>query len=313
MYKRDRARKLQLLRQKQMASQQSRPQCQIGSEVVGSISAPGAGSSLPYSPSATPGTPLYGSPGGGGGGNGVQIKQELIQIPQLSSSTSSPDSSPSPLSGSGPCGGGAGGQLVNGPVNAPAIAVIHSSPPPGTPHHHPHHQQHHPHPQTQAQAPSEHHKMSWTPHTPTTPTSSTPSPLTASPKAFQYESTAGAQGTAASASNASNGGGGGGSPAVGTIMSKVPSLIREIQTTVMDDKEWQNQLFSLLQNQTYNQCEVDLFELMCKVLDQSLFAQVDWARNSLFFKDLKVRNVIHRFISLPVNERRTSSTTLLSG
>ena len=36
------------------------------------------------------------------------------------------------------------------------------------------------------------------------------------------------------------------------------------------------------------QVEVDLFELMCKVLDQNLFAQVDWARNSIFFKELKV-------------------------
>ena len=34
--------------------------------------------------------------------------------------------------------------------------------------------------------------------------------------------------------------------------------------------------------------EVDLFELMCKVLDQNLFAQVDWARNSYYFKELKV-------------------------
>ena len=40
---------------------------------------------------------------------------------------------------------------------------------------------------------------------------------------------------------------------------------------------------------TYNQCEVDLFELLCKVLDQNLFTQVDWARNSYYFKDLKVR------------------------
>ena len=36
------------------------------------------------------------------------------------------------------------------------------------------------------------------------------------------------------------------------------------------------------------QVEVDLFELMCKVLDQNLFAQVDWARNSFYFKELKV-------------------------
>jgi nuclear receptor subfamily 5 group A protein 3 len=34
--------------------------------------------------------------------------------------------------------------------------------------------------------------------------------------------------------------------------------------------------------------EVDLFELLCKVLDQNLFAQVDWARNSYYFKELKV-------------------------
>merc|ERR1712106_934487 len=46
--------------------------------------------------------------------------------------------------------------------------------------------------------------------------------------------------------------------------------------------------YTLLQNQTFNQVEVDLFELMCKVLDQNLFAQVDWARNSYYFKELKV-------------------------
>ena len=38
--------------------------------------------------------------------------------------------------------------------------------------------------------------------------------------------------------------------------------------------------------------EVDLFELMCKVLDQNLFAQVDWARNSYYFKELKVGDLV---------------------
>lgn len=71
------------------------------------------------------------------------------------------------------------------------------------------------------------------------------------------------------------------------VGSKMPPLIRDLLTS-LDDKEWQHSLFNLLQNQTYNQCEVDLFELLCKVLDQNLFAQVDWARNSIFFKDLKV-------------------------
>lgn len=57
------------------------------------------------------------------------------------------------------------------------------------------------------------------------------------------------------------------------VGSKMPPLIRDLLTS-LDDKEWQHSLFNLLQNQTYNQCEVDLFELLCKVLDQNLFAQV---------------------------------------
>lgn len=64
-------------------------------------------------------------------------------------------------------------------------------------------------------------------------------------------------------------------------------MIRDFVQTI-DDREWQAQLFDLLQKQSYNQVEVDLFELMCKVLDQNLFSQVDWARNTVFFKDLKV-------------------------
>jgi len=70
-------------------------------------------------------------------------------------------------------------------------------------------------------------------------------------------------------------------------MGRMPAPIREFLST-LDDKEWQTSLYTLLQNQTFNQVEVDLFELMCKVLDQNLFAQVDWARNSYYFKELKV-------------------------
>lgn len=79
-------------------------------------------------------------------------------------------------------------------------------------------------------------------------------------------------------------------PAPTSAAGKVSPMIRDFVQSV-DDREWQNSLYSLLQNQTYNQCEVDLFELMCKVLDQNLFSQVDWARNSVFFKDLKVSRV----------------------
>ncbi|KAF0301441.1 Nuclear hormone receptor FTZ-F1 [Amphibalanus amphitrite] len=75
----------------------------------------------------------------------------------------------------------------------------------------------------------------------------------------------------------------------GAGRTDVPTIIRELVAS-LDDREWQQQLFRLLQTQTYNQCEVDLFELLCKVLDTNLFTQVDWARNSVFFKDLRVED-----------------------
>ncbi|PIK49040.1 putative nuclear receptor subfamily 5 group A member 2 isoform X3 [Apostichopus japonicus] len=34
----------------------------------------------------------------------------------------------------------------------------------------------------------------------------------------------------------------------------------------------------------------DLFSMICKLADQTLFAFVDWARNSVFFKELKVED-----------------------
>lgn len=72
----------------------------------------------------------------------------------------------------------------------------------------------------------------------------------------------------------------------------LPFVIQELQLTAPNDKEWQSNLFSLLNEHTYNQCEVDLFDLMCKVIEKNLFAQVDWARNSIFFKELKVSDSI---------------------
>ena len=97
------------------------------------------------------------------------------------------------------------------------------------------------------------------------------------PQDFQF----GSSGSSTALSNTAGGSGSGGSS------GKVPPLIREFLSS-LDDKEWQAELYKLLQNQTFNQVEVDLFELLCKVLDHNLFAQVDWARNSYYFKELKV-------------------------
>jgi len=80
---------------------------------------------------------------------------------------------------------------------------------------------------------------------------------------------------------------------------KMPAILREFLSS-LDDKEWQSELYKLLQSQSFNQVEVDLFELLCKVLDHNLFAQVDWARNSYYFKELKVRHLFICHYCIPV-------------
>lgn len=192
MYKRDRARKLQMMRQRQIAVQTLRGSLGDGGLVLG-----------------------FGSPYAA-----VPVKQE-IQIPQVSSLTSSPESSPGP-------------------------ALLAAQP------------------QQQQQPPPPPHDK-WEAH----------SPHSASPDAFAFDAPATTAATPSSTEPSS------------TETLRVSPMIREFVQTI-DDREWQNSLFGLLQSQTYNQCEVDLFELMCKVLDQNLFSQVDWARNTVFFKYLKV-------------------------
>lgn len=241
MYKRDRARKLQMIRQRQLALQ----------TICGSLGDPSN-----YPSTVTP---------------FLHIKQE-IQIPQVSSLTSSPDSSPSPAAaavaaaagsllttqsagaggGAGACGAG-GGASGGGGGGAGQHQLI---------------------------APSSQHNLIAANHlhnvTPGLDSKLWPAnSTTPSPVAFNFgEQSAQPHGPPPAS-------------AAATAPLKTSPLIRDFVQTV-DDREWQTSLYELLQKQTYNQCEVDLFELMCKVLDQNLFSQVDWARNSVFFKDLKV-------------------------
>lgn len=275
MYKRDRARRLQLMRERQMVRRQNLPSAlnHCSGEVDG-----GTLSSLVPTNHSLQASAIY-SDGS---------KQELIQIPQLSSSTSSPDSSPSsgPNALPGPGSGGTNGPGNNGGGGGGGGASGSSG--------------------------SHHEMVKWVSLSNTSGGGGGGGPLvptgmslskTGPSSSLSYFNDNGSSmatsssGTSGTANHSATGHGAGstsnssllGLPLVPvTNRDKIPIIVRELQSTAPDDKEWQHQLFSLLQTQTYNQCEVDLFELMCKVIDQSLFAQVDWARNSIFFKELKV-------------------------
>lgn len=270
MYKRDRARRLQMMRQKQMTR-----------------AIPGMDATGTSSPFAIPAGYNHHNDG---------IKQELIQIPQLSSSTSSPDSSPLPgqnLAHSNPAAAAAAGHFVQGGSHNSQMGA------PGGHHHH--HQQHHHPASLGAAGPGGAHVelVKWIGSN----AAGAASASVTGPAGHHHGKLSGAMSSyllegGSSSSAAAGMAAGAGSTAIGVLALEgpgapgtkiVPAILRELSLTAPDDKEWQSQLFNLLNNQTYNQCEVDIFELMCKVIDQSLFAQVDWARNSIFFKELKVR------------------------
>nr|XP_036672405.1 nuclear hormone receptor FTZ-F1 isoform X3 [Drosophila suzukii] len=268
MYKRDRARKLQVMRQRQLALQALRNS--MGPDIKPTPISPGYQQAYPN----------------------MNIKQE-IQIPQVSSLTQSPDSSPSPIA------------IALGQVNASTGGVIAT-------------------PMNAGNGGSGGGGLNG-------PSSvGNGNSSNGSSGGNNTSSTGnGASGGGGGGNNAGGGGGGtntadglhrnGGNgnsscheAGIGSLQNtadsklcfdsgthpsstadalieplRVSPMIREFVQSI-DDREWQTQLFALLQKQTYNQVEVDLFELMCKVLDQNLFSQVDWARNTVFFKDLKV-------------------------
>ncbi|XP_028899495.1 nuclear hormone receptor FTZ-F1 isoform X3 [Zeugodacus cucurbitae] len=246
MYKRDRARKLQVMRQRQLALQALRTS--IGSvDMKSSPLSPGYQQSYPN----------------------MNIKQE-IQIPQVSSLTQSPDSSPSPIAialgqvntsggvistpmnggngsgGGGGGGGSAGGGGGGGSGNGGNAGNNNNS------------------------------------------SNNTSDGLNRSGNSSCHDTSTGSLQNTSESKMCYDSGTHPSSTADSIIEPlRVSPMIRDFVQSI-DDREWQTQLFALLQKQTYNQVEVDLFELMCKVLDQNLFSQVDWARNTVFFKDLKV-------------------------
>ncbi|KAH8328630.1 hypothetical protein KR067_011739 [Drosophila pandora] len=272
MYKRDRARKLQVMRQRQLALQALRNS--MGPDIKPTPISAGYQQAYPN----------------------MNIKQE-IQIPQVSSLTQSPDSSPSPIA------------IALGQVNASTGGVIATAMNAGN---------------------GSGSGVSGGLNGPSSLGNGNSSNGSNSSGNNNGGSAGGnnASGVGGGGGNNAGGGGGGNSGSadglhrngnsncheagIGSLQNtadtkpcfdsgthpsstadalieplRVSPMIREFVQSI-DDREWQTQLFALLQKQTYNQVEVDLFELMCKVLDQNLFSQVDWARNTVFFKDLKV-------------------------
>lgn len=76
---------------------------------------------------------------------------------------------------------------------------------------------------------------------------------------------------------------------------RMPQLVTEFLRCDSDELQLQNKIAArLLQEQTgwEKQGEPSTFSLMCIMADQTLFSIVEWARTSVFFKQLKVRSYL---------------------
>ncbi|XP_003728766.1 nuclear receptor subfamily 5 group A member 2 isoform X2 [Strongylocentrotus purpuratus] len=77
---------------------------------------------------------------------------------------------------------------------------------------------------------------------------------------------------------------------VKTEPDHTPKLIQELIRSEPDQAQLQAKVASYFQSAMGMTAPGDFFSMVCKLADQTLFAFVDWARNSLFFKELKVED-----------------------
>lgn len=72
-------------------------------------------------------------------------------------------------------------------------------------------------------------------------------------------------------------------------LSGLPPFLEKLSRHILEERQWQANLYNLARDLSFMQLDkLDSFAMMCHVVDHSLFAQVDWARNSPYFIDLKV-------------------------
>ena len=74
--------------------------------------------------------------------------------------------------------------------------------------------------------------------------------------------------------------------------ASIPHLILELLKCEPDEPQVQAKIMAYLQQEQANRSKherLSTFGLMCKMADQTLFSIVEWARSSVFFRELKVR------------------------
>ena len=76
----------------------------------------------------------------------------------------------------------------------------------------------------------------------------------------------------------------------------LPQLIVDLKSSALDEREIKNKLLNFVDSEfghdelTLTNYSLKLLRLLCRLTDQLLFLMVEWARTSIFFRELKVCN-----------------------
>lgn len=78
----------------------------------------------------------------------------------------------------------------------------------------------------------------------------------------------------------------------------LPPLVLELLRCDPDELVVQNKIVAHLQQEQSNRGRLDkpsTFSLMCRMADQTLFSIVEWARSCIFFKELRVSDLLYEY------------------
>jgi nuclear receptor subfamily 5 group A protein 2 len=84
--------------------------------------------------------------------------------------------------------------------------------------------------------------------------------------------------------------------------ASIPHLILELLKCEPDEPQVQAKIMAYLQQEQANRSKhekLSTFGLMCKMADQTLFYIVEWARSSVFFRELKVCHQLSQLTMSP--------------
>ncbi|XP_060595768.1 nuclear receptor subfamily 5 group A member 2-like isoform X1 [Ruditapes philippinarum] len=79
-------------------------------------------------------------------------------------------------------------------------------------------------------------------------------------------------------------------------MPLLPQLVVDLKASALDEREMKNKLLSFVDSEfgtndiTSENYQSKLLQLLCRLSDQLLFLMVEWARTSVFFRELKVED-----------------------